>query len=157
MLSWFVRPLPLGSTAPPFIAPDQEGNVFVLNQHRNKYVILVFYPGDDTPVCTRQLCELRDEWAAIRERGGYVVGVNPQSDRSHAKFQQKHKLPFPLLVDNGKRIAGLYRANGPVVRRTVYVVGKDGRILFARRGKPSVDQILAVLPQAQATSPGAPK
>jgi peroxiredoxin Q/BCP len=142
MFSWFLKPLPVGSAAPPFLAPDEEGSVFVLNQHRNKYVILVFYPGDDTHVCTKQMCELRDEWSRIRERGGYVVGVNPQSDASHAGFKRKHNLPFPLLVDNGKRIARLYHCGGPIVRRTVYVIGKDGRILYARRGKPAVEEIL---------------
>ena len=145
MLSWFSRPLAPGSEAPSFIAPDQEGSVFVLNQQRNKYVVLVFYPGDDTAVCTKQLCELRDNWDAISARGACVVGLNPQSESSHTGFRDKHQLPFPLLVDHGKRIARLYRCDGPIVRRTVYVVGKDGNILYARRGKPSVSEILAAI------------
>jgi peroxiredoxin Q/BCP len=152
MLSWFAKPLPVGSPAPPFISLDEEGSAFVLNQQRNKYVILVFYPGDDTPVCTRQLCEFRDQWSRIRERGGFVVGVNPRGESSHAGFKKKHNLPFPLLVDNGNRIARLYHCNGPIVRRTVYVIGKDGTILYGKRGKPSVDEILTALPQSAAAT-----
>jgi peroxiredoxin Q/BCP len=149
MFSWFSKPLPVGSEAPPFIAPDQEGSVFVLNQQRNKYVVLVFYPADDTPVCTRQLCEFRDNWGLIEEAGGFVVGLNPRGEASHTAFRDKHKLPFPLLVDHGQRIAGLYNCGGIVVRRTVYVVGKDGRIVYARRGKPAVEEIIEAIRNAE--------
>jgi peroxiredoxin Q/BCP len=152
MLSWIAKPLTVGSTAPPFMAPDQDGSIFILNQHRNKYVILVFYPGDDTLVCTKQLCELRDRWDRIQAAGGYVLGINPADDASHTSFRKKHGLPFPLLVDYGKRVAKLYHCDGPIVRRTVYVVDKEGKIAYARRGKPSVDEILQVLP-AQTTKP----
>ena len=145
MFSWFSSPLPVGSVAPPFMAPDQDGTVFILNQHRNKYVVLVFYPGDETPLCTKQLCEFRDRWDAIREAGAYVVGLNPSKDSSHTAFKEKHKLPFPLLVDHAKRVATMYNCNGPIVRRTVYVIDRDGRIAYGRRGKPSVDEILAVI------------
>lgn len=146
MLSWFADPLAVGSEAPPFILPDQEGTVFVLNLNRSKNVVLVFYPADDTPVCTAQLCELRDDWQKVRDRGGYVVGINPGAAGSHGNFRNKHNLPFPLLVDSGRRVAKLYKCDGPVVRRTVYVVGRDGRIMYAKRGKPSVDEILASFP-----------
>ena len=145
MLGWLKKPLPVGSPAPPFIAPDEEGTVFVLNLNRNKNVVMVFYPGDDTPVCTRQLCELRDNWDRVKAKGGYVVGINPASASKHADFRGKHQYPFPLLVDTGKRIARMYNCAGLIVRRTVYVVGKDGTIKFAKRGKPSVDEILAVM------------
>jgi peroxiredoxin Q/BCP len=101
MLSWFSKPLPVGSIAPPFMAPDQDGSIFILNQHRDRHVILVFYPADDTPVCTRQLCELRDGWDRIQAAGGYVLGLNPAGDSSHTAFRKKHNLPFPLLVDYG--------------------------------------------------------
>jgi peroxiredoxin Q/BCP len=153
MFGLFSKPLPVGSSAPPFIAPDDEGHVFILNLNRNKFVVLIFYPGDDTPVCTRQLCELRDQWGRLQERGAYVVGVNPQSAESHRAFKAKHKLPFPILVDSGQRIARLYRANGLIVKRTVYVIGKNGEILFAKRGKPSVDEILAAIPHETAPQP----
>lgn len=155
MFSLLQSPLPVGSVAPPFILPDEEGTVWVLNLNRNKCMVLVFYPADDTPVCTKQLCELRDDWEKVRAKGGFVVGINPGSADSHSKFKQKHKLPFPILVDSGKRVAKMYNAGGLVTRRTVYVVGKDGKILFAKRGKPSVDEILAAIPEEAAQTTAA--
>lgn len=142
----FTKPLPVGSTAPPFTLPDEEGNVFVLNLNRNKYVVLIFYPGDNTYICTKQLCELRDSWEQIRKAGGFVVGVNPADAGKHKAFKSEHQFPFPLLVDNGKRVAKMYKCGGLVVNRTVYVVGKDGKILFSKRGRPSVSEILAAIP-----------
>ncbi|MCC6585509.1 MAG: peroxiredoxin [Bryobacterales bacterium] len=147
MLSLLQKPLPVGSPAPPFILPDEEGTVWVLNLNRNKYIVLVFYPADDTPTCTTQLCELRDNWDKLKAKGALVLGVNPGTAESHKAFKDKHKLPFPVLVDNGKRIAKMYNSGGLVVKRTVYVISKDGRILFAQRGKPSVDAILAAIPE----------
>ncbi len=140
------KPLPVGAPAPPFLLPDENGDVFVLNLNRNKYVVMVFYPADDTTVCTKQLCELRDEWERVRAKGGFVVGVNPGDAASHGAFKKKHNYPFPLLVDNGKRVAKLYKCGGLLVTRTVYVVGKDGKILFAKRGKPAVEEILRAIP-----------
>jgi len=147
MVSWFSKPLTVGSAAPPFLLPDEEGTVFVLNLHRNKYVVLIFYPGDDTPICTKQMCEVRDNWEKLKAKGVHVVGINPQAAESHGEFRRKHRLPFPLLVDSGKRVARLYNAAGLAVRRTVYVIGKDGRILMGRRGRPSVEEILAAIPE----------
>ncbi len=155
LLSLFEKPLPVGSAAPPFILPDEQGDVWVLNLHRNKHMVLVFYPADDTPTCTTQLCELRDAWTDVRARGAFVVGINPGTAESHKAFKSKHQYPFPILVDNGGRIAKLYNAGGFVTKRTVYVVGRDGKILFAKRGKPAVDEILSVIPKEGAASPAA--
>jgi peroxiredoxin Q/BCP len=105
--------------------------------------VLVFYPGDDTPGCTKQLCEFRDSWEAVRARGIEIFGVNPQSARSHIRFREKYGLPFPLLVDQGRKVAALYHAGGPIVRRTVYLVGPDGVIRLARRGMPRPAELLA--------------
>lgn len=146
MLSWFSDPLPVGSDAPPFILPDQDGAVFVLNLNRSKNVVLVFYPADDTPVCTAQLCEMRDDWSKLQEKNCIVLGINPGNASSHGGFRKKHDLPFPLLVDNGKRVSKMYNCDGLAVRRTVYVVGRDGKIKFAKRGKPSVSEILNAIP-----------
>lgn len=145
-MSLFKNPLPIGSDAPPFILPDENGDVFVLNQNRNKYVVLVFYPADDTPVCTSQLCDLRDNWERLRTKGAIALGINSADAASHGAFKKKHGYPFPLLVDSGKRVANLYHSGGLIARRTVYVIGTDGKILFAKRGKPSVDEILAAIP-----------
>ncbi len=140
----FSKPLALGSPAPPFILPDEEGNVFVLNQQRGRNVLIIFYPADDTPVCTSQLCEVRDLWERLKEREILAVGVNSFDAAKHQRFKRKHNLPFPLLVDAGQRVAKMYRAGAPfVVRRTVYLVGKGGTIRYARRGKPPIEEALA--------------
>jgi peroxiredoxin Q/BCP len=152
MFGLFQKPLAVGAPAPPFLLPDENGQVFILNLHRNKHVILVFYPMDDTPGCTAQLCALRDDWERVRERGGFVVGVNPGNAESHRAFKKKHGYPFPILVDHGQRVARLYQCGGIAVKRTVYVIDREGKIVFAKRGAPSVDEILAALPAAAAKS-----
>ncbi|MCP5112621.1 MAG: redoxin domain-containing protein, partial [bacterium] len=107
--------------------------------------VLVFYPGDDTPVCKKQLCEMRDKWALFEEKGVVVFGVNPQSEESHKKFRERYDFPFPLLVDSAKRVAAAYKAKGLIVRRTVYLIDKAGIIRYAKRGKPAVEEILKAL------------
>jgi peroxiredoxin Q/BCP len=144
MLDWlFSDPLPIGSQAPDFRLPKQDGGTLSLSKLRGGNVILVFYPGDDTPVCRKQLCEFRDQWAAARKRNTKVFGVNPASAGSHAKFQEKYHLPFPLLVDAGQKVAALYHANGLFVKRTVYLIGPDGAIRYATRGKPDPAEVFA--------------
>jgi peroxiredoxin Q/BCP len=143
MFSWlFSDPLPPGTKAPDFSLPDEAGRTVRLSQLKGRNVVLVFYPGDDTPGCTKQLCEFRDDWKEARSRRVEVFGVNPQGAPSHEKFRRKYKLPFPLLVDHGQKVAALYRANGLIVKRTVYLIGPDGVIRFARRGKPVPEEVL---------------
>jgi thioredoxin-dependent peroxiredoxin len=77
------------------------------------------------------------------KRGVEIFGVNPQKLESHAKFRAKFQFPFPLLVDQGKKVATLYHAGGPIVKRTVYLIGPDGAIRFARRGMPPPAEVLA--------------
>jgi peroxiredoxin Q/BCP len=144
VFSWlFSEPLPEGTPAPDFSLTDDAGRKVTLSALRGKSVVLVFYPGDDTPGCTKQLCEFRDDWKAAKARGVKVFGVNPQGAQSHAKFREKFKLPFPLLVDQGSKVAALYNADGLIVKRTVYLIGPDGVIRFARRGKPAPEEVLA--------------
>ena len=144
MLDWlFADPLPAGSIAPEFEAVTDTGATVRSADLRGRSFVLVFYPGDDTPGCTKQLCELRDHWAAIQERGVDVFGVNPAGVQKHARFRAKFRLPFPLLVDKGRAIATRYRANGLIIRRTVYLIGPDGVIRFARRGMPRPSEVLA--------------
>lgn len=139
----FSPPLAPGAAAPDFELPDQAGNPVRLSALIGRNVVLVFYPGDDTPVCRRQLCEFRDSWDQARERNTVVFGVNPQRAASHDRFCQKYGLPFPLLVDQGSRVAKLYHAGGWIVFRTVYLIGPDGAIRYARRGKPDPREVLA--------------
>jgi peroxiredoxin Q/BCP len=141
--SLFAAPLPVGAAAPDFTLPDQDGAPVSLRTLRGRNVVLVFYPGDDTPVCRKQLCEFRDRWEDAAAKDAIVLGINPRGAGSHARFRDRHKFPFPLLVDDGRRVARLYRADGLVIRRTVYLVGRDGTILYARRGKPAPEEVLA--------------
>jgi peroxiredoxin Q/BCP len=144
VLDWlFSEPLVVGDPAPDFSLSDQDGQVVSLRDLRGRNVVLVFYPGDDTTVCRSQLCEFRDRWAHTAERNTLVFGVNPQNAESHRRFREKSKLPFPLLVDRGQKVGELYRTRGLIVKRTVYLIGPDGVIRFARRGKPSPEEVLA--------------
>ena len=144
ILSWLLsEPKAVGESAPDFTLEDQEGrSVALANFRGRKNVVLVFYPGDDTSICTKQLCEFRDDWQAAQAKDTLVFGVNPQSAESHRKFAEKYHYPFPLLVDTGKKVSAQYNAAGLVVKRTVYLIGKSGRIRFARRGKPAPDEVL---------------
>ncbi len=145
MFSWlFSDPLTPGTPAPDFSLPDDSGKTVTLSKLKGSSVVLVFYPGDDTPGCTKQLCEFRDEWKDVKARGVAVFGVNPQNARAHQKFREKFHFPFPLLVDSGQKVAALYHANGIIVKRTVYLIGPDGKIRFAQRGKPVPSEVLAM-------------
>ncbi|MDX2178216.1 MAG: peroxiredoxin [Bryobacteraceae bacterium] len=145
MLDWlWSDPLPVGGEAPDFQALDDRGRLVSLREHRGKWsVVLIFYPKDETRLCTKQVCDFRDSWQAAEARDTRVYGVNPDPAESHRKFSAKHGLPFPLLVDEGQRIAKLYHCNGLIIKRTVYVIGKDGRIKFGRRGTPTPAEALA--------------
>ena len=145
MLSWlFSGPLAIGSAAPDFTLPDQDDTPVTLSGLRGKNVVLVFYPADETRVCRQQLCEFRDVRQLAGDRGVLVYGINPGSAESHSSFRNKQNLPFPLLVDADKKVASLYHANGLIVKRTVYLVGRDGMIRFAKRGKPKPEEVLSL-------------
>ena len=92
---------------------------------------------------------MRDNWDQFVKHGVEIFGVNPGSAKSHARFREQHRFPFPLLVDAGRKAAKLYGANGIVNRRTVYGINKDGRIAFAERGQPAPAKILAAIEKAK--------
>lgn len=138
--------LPIGAKAPAFEVPDDKGNIVRLADHAGKdNVVLIFYPGDNTPTCTAQLCAARDDFGRYEQLDAVVYGVNPASRESHAKFASRQNFPFPLLADTEGTLINAYgcRGIGGITKRTVYVIGKDGTILFAERGVPSTDAILA--------------
>ena len=144
MLNWlFSDPLPVGSEAPNFETLDDSGNNVKLSALKGRNVVLVFYPGDNTPVCTAQICEFRDRWEQAKQHNVLVYGVNPKGVASHAGFRAKQNLPFPLLVDDRQTIGAAYHADGLIVKRTVYLIGPDGAIRYARRGKPPAGEVLA--------------
>jgi peroxiredoxin Q/BCP len=116
-----------GASAPDFELDGTAGR-FRLSDHRGERVVLLFYPGDNTAVCTRQFCSYRDNAEAFAELRATVVGISPNSVDSHEGFAAKHGLNVPLLADRGARVAKLYGAHVPVVgtRRAVVIVDEGG-------------------------------
>lgn len=148
MLSWlFSNPLAPGEPAPDFSLPDDKGEIVRLSELRGQNVALIFYPGDETPVCRRQLCEFRDHWEVAQDSSVTVLGINPWSAASHKKFRERHGFPFPLLVDRGQKVAAAYGAKGLWVKRTVYLIGPDGVVRYAKRSKPPVEEVLQAAEQ----------
>jgi peroxiredoxin Q/BCP len=101
-----------GQDAPAFSLDDQEGTTYASKDLKGKWVVLYFYPKDDTPGCTREACSFRDEYSGLKKSGAVVLGVSPQGPESHQKFAKKYKLPFPLLVDADHKVAEKYGAWG---------------------------------------------
>lgn len=144
MFSWpFSEPLAVGEPAPDFTLLDQDRSEVSLGVLRGTNVVLVFYPADETSLCTKQLCEFRDQWGLARSKDALVFGVNPAGAEKHARFRAKCSFPFPLLADPGQRVGALYRTKGLIVKRTVYLIGKSGTIRYARRGKPEPEEVLS--------------
>src|SRR5580692_6022245 len=97
-------PLKQGDKAPAFTAADQDGNIHSLKDYKGQKVALYFYPKDNTETCTKEACNLRDNYALLKEKGVVILGVSPDDAKSHKKFEKKYTLPFPLLVDTDKKI-----------------------------------------------------
>ena len=104
--------LKIGDRAPAFDAVDQDGNPISLRSLSGKKIILYFYPKDDTPGCTAEACNLRDNYDLLLKKGFKIVGVSADDDRSHKKFIKKYVLPFPLISDKDKKILKAYGAWG---------------------------------------------
>lgn len=128
----------VGSTAPDFTLPDDQGKPVSLSGLRGRPVVLYFYPRDDTPGCTVEACAFRDDYAQYDEAGAVILGVSPDDPASHRKFKSKFDLPFPLLADVDHSVAEAYGAWGEKVRagrtsmgilRTTFLIGADGRVL----------------------------
>jgi thioredoxin-dependent peroxiredoxin len=119
----------VGDSAPDFELEGTEG-LFRLSEHRGECVVLLFYPGDNTPVCTRQFCSYRDDADAFAQLDATVVGISSQSVESHASFTAKHGLTVPLLADPGSEVAKAYGAWMPVrgTKRAVVVVDEQGQV-----------------------------
>jgi peroxiredoxin Q/BCP len=129
--------LPLGARAPDFRLPATGGQTMALSDLIGlKHVVLVFYVGDNTPDCNRQLASLRDDMRQLEELDVLVVGINPASEEDHARYRAQLCLTFPLLSDAGGQVAAQYGVLNPdrSVQRSVYVVDKEGIIRFAAHG-----------------------
>ena len=129
--------LKAGDKAPAFSGVDQNGNAIALKDYKGKKVILYFYPKDDTPGCTAQACNLRDNYTALLAAGYQVIGVSKDSVKSHKKFENKYQLPFPLIADEEHSISDAYGIWGERkfmgrtflgVHRTTFLIDEKGII-----------------------------
>ena len=124
----------VNSPAPDFSLSDGDGKQWRLSDHRGKVVVLLFYPGDETPICTRQLCSVRDRWEDYVATGAEVVGISTDSVESHQKFAEHHQLPLRLLSDQDGRVSQLYSARSLIpgkVARSVFVIDPKGILRHA--------------------------
>src|SRR5688572_6997652 len=119
--------------APDFTLKDANGDDWRLSDHRGKVAVLLFYPGDETPICTRQMCSVRDRWEDYVATGAEVVGISKDSVESHKKFAEHHDLPLRLLSDAGGEVANLYGAQSLIpgkVARSVFVIDAKGVVRY---------------------------
>ena len=118
-----------GDQAPDFELPGTGGRTYKLSDYRGRKVILAFYPGDFTAVCTKQFCSYRDQGEKLDGLGAEVLGISPQSVDSHERFTEEKRLNVPLLADEDKEVARAYGVlAGPMVRRAVFIVDEHGVI-----------------------------
>lgn len=147
----------VGASAPDFTLQDGSGNEWRLSENRGKVVVLLFYPGDETPICTRQMCSVRDRWEDYAATGAEVVGISTDSVESHKEFAKHHDLPLRLLSDSDQTVANLFGARSLIpgkVARSVFVIDANGFIrhrdvrplgLF----RPKDDEVIEAIKNAQ--------
>ena len=135
----------IGAAAPDFTLPSTRGPFTLSQALAQGPVLLVFYPGDDTPVCTKQLCNYRDNLSVFGDLGVQVVAINPQSEESHRKFADKHAFPFPVVADASKAICKQYGALNflGMAKRALVMIGRDGKIKWRRTDFPIFHQTAA--------------
>lgn len=146
----------VGSKAPPFKAPDQDGQMVALKDFKGKRIALYFYPHDNTPTCTTQACNLRDNISILEMEGIQVIGVSTDDVKSHKKFEQKQQLPFPLLADPQQKIVEAYGVWGLKkfmgrefmgTHRTTFLINEKGiieHVIEKVKSKDHAGQILAL-------------
>jgi peroxiredoxin Q/BCP len=129
--------LSAGQKAPEFNLPDENGEIHTLQDYTGKHVLLYFYPKDDTPGCTTEACNFRDDYSAYEKANVVILGVSPDTPTSHKKFKEKYQLPFTLLADEGHKVCELYKVWGlkksfgkeyDGVHRSTYLIDPDGII-----------------------------
>lgn len=131
-------PIQAGIQAPDFVLPDENGDERKLSEYRGKPVVLYFYPKDDTPGCTTEACNFRDDYSQYEQAGVEILGVSPDSPEKHSKFKKKYQLPFTLLADEDHTVCELYEVWGKKrfrgreymgVLRTTYLIDSKGEIV----------------------------
>ncbi len=147
-------PPQVGDFAPDFTLPNETGEPVSLSQFRGKRVILYFYPKDDTPGCTSQACGFRDAYPVIEAKNAVVIGISPDSTKSHAKFKTKHNLPFILLADEQHSVAeayGVWSEKSMMgkkymgIIRSHFVIDEEGRIAQAEVKVSPADSVKRAL------------
>ena len=149
--------LNLNEPAPDFTLKDGNGDAWRLSDQRGKVVVLLFYPGDETPVCTAQMCSVRDRWEDYVATGAEVVGISSDSIESHKKFSEHHRLPLRLLSDSERAVAKQYGALSLIpgrVARSVFVIDANGILRYSDVRpiglfKPKDDATIAAIKAAQ--------
>ena len=143
-----------GDKAPIFTGKDQNGNSVALADYKGKKIVLYFYPEDDTPTCTIQACNLRDNYALLKKKGYIIIGVSPDTEKSHQKFEKKFNLPFTLVADTDHKIIDkygvwgekqLYGRNYMGLHRTTFLIDEKGviRKIFLRpKNKQHAEEII---------------
>jgi len=146
-----------GTAAPDFALPDSQGQTWRLSDQRGKVVVLLFYPGDETPICTKQMCSVRDRWEDYVATGAEVVGISTDSVESHRNFTEHHDLPLRLLADTDRKVADLYGAQSLIpgkVARSVFVIDAKGTVRYRDVRplglfKPKDDDTIKAIREAQ--------
>jgi thioredoxin-dependent peroxiredoxin len=146
-----------GDKAPAFTGRDQDGNKIALSDYKGKKLVLFFYPEDDTPTCTIEACNLRDNYPLLRKNGFEVVGVSPDDEKKHKKFEAKFKLPFTLIADTTHKILEKYGVWDQKklfgheymgVLRTTFVIDENGiiqKIFLRPKNKAHAEEIIAAM------------
>jgi peroxiredoxin Q/BCP len=149
-----INTLPVGTHAPDFSGTDQNGQTIRLSDYRGSKLVLYFYPEDDTPLCTQEACNLRDNFAILKQNGYHILGVSPDTVESHQSFSLKYNLPFPLIADPEKIILQAYEAwgeknmYGKIVvgtRRLTYIIDEEGIIRHVFKKVKSADHAAQIL------------
>lgn len=159
----------IGTDAPEINLKDGNGNDWILSNYKGHTVVLLFYPGDNTPVCTAQLCSVRDHWSEYQATGAEVVGISTDTVESHKGFGEKNQLPLRLLSDADGKVSAAYGMKSWLPGRSargVVVVDKDGKIAYHKVQplslfKPADEDVLAAIRalkvQASACLPAKPE
>ena len=145
-----------GESAPDFTLKDGEGDDWTLSNYIGRTVVLLFYPGDNTPVCTAQLCSVRDHWSEYQATGAEVVGISTDTVESHEGFAEKHQLPLRLLSDPDGKVSAAYDMKSWLPGRSargVVLIDKEGKIAYHKVQavslfRPKDDDVLAAIAKA---------
>ena len=141
------------SSAPDFTLKDGDGNDWTLGNYKGHTVVLLFYPGDNTPVCTAQLCSVRDHWSEYQATGTEVVGISTDTVESHKGFAEKNELPLRLLSDPDGKVSAAYGMKSWLPGRSargVVVIDKEGKVAYSKAQalslfRPADEDVLAAI------------